>query len=313
MRRAYPGIRLIGVEGVDQASMAAAVAGDGPVTLDWVDVFCDGTAVRRAGDLTSVLCRELLDEMVTVTNAEVCRAISFLWERRRAVTEPAGAMGVAAWLKMSGELEGKRCVAVVCGANMDFAQFSTIARQAELAGKERRVYRFTIGEKHGALLELLGPVRERANIVDFQYGKTSASVAVPVIGLEADGVTVLALEAGWREGGIEFEDVTAQEDVEFRMVPYRAGLFQRPYFGRVEFPERAGALADFMRRVSGIAGICYFNYSYTGELVGRALLGFEFDSDVDRERFVELVVSGESGLRRLEEIDAGALGRILEG
>ena len=215
--------------------------------------------------------------------------------------------------KAAGGARGEAVRGVIGGANMDFAQFSTIARQAELAGKERRVYRFTIKEKNGALLELLEPVRERANIVDFQYGKTSSSMAFPVIGLETDPVTVMALEAGWRDRGIEFEDVTAQEDVEFRIVPYRAGLFQRPYFGRVEFPERAGALADFMGRVSGMAGICYFNYSYTGERVGRALLGFEFDSDVDRARFVDLVASGESGLRRVEEIDRGALGRILEG
>ena len=64
----YPEIRIVGVEGVNQASMAAAIQAGGPVEPDYVDVFCDGTAVKKVGDPTYALCSELIDEFITVTN-----------------------------------------------------------------------------------------------------------------------------------------------------------------------------------------------------------------------------------------------------
>ncbi|MFK7789269.1 MAG: threonine/serine dehydratase, partial [Phycisphaeraceae bacterium] len=93
LKKAMPNIRIIGVEGEGQASMKAAVKQGGPVELDELDIFCDGTAVRRAGDLTYELCKEIVDEFITVSNEEVCNAIRLFWEARRRIVEPAGAMG----------------------------------------------------------------------------------------------------------------------------------------------------------------------------------------------------------------------------
>jgi len=77
----YPDIRIVGVEGVEQASMKAAIAAGQPVELDRVDVFCDGTAVRKAGVHTMPLCAELLDDIITVTNEEVPRRSSCCGKR----------------------------------------------------------------------------------------------------------------------------------------------------------------------------------------------------------------------------------------
>jgi threonine dehydratase len=313
LRQAYPGIRLVGVEGDDQASMQLAVRSGGPRTLDYVDVFCDGTAVRRAGDLTFPLCRDLIDTFVTVSNAEVCAAMRFLWGALRTVPEPAGAMGLAAWLAGKGGPPPRRPLFVLCGANMDFAQFATVARHAERAGRERRHYRFVITEENGALLRLLQPVRTRANIIEFQYGKTSVDVACPVIGMEATRATFAALEAEWRAQGVPFSDVSDAEDVEFGIVHYRSELFQHPYFLRVEFPERAGALSDFMASTGPNTGICYFRYSYSGERVGRALLGFEFPSTDARSHFIATLHSSTHphGLRSTQEVPPQVLERVL--
>ena len=76
----YPDIVIFGVEGVGQASMKAAAEAGSPTRLSNVDVFCDGTAVAIAGENTFPLCRELIDEFLTVTNEEVCAAMQFLWE-----------------------------------------------------------------------------------------------------------------------------------------------------------------------------------------------------------------------------------------
>ena len=310
LKKIYPGVRVVGVEGEGQASMKAAVEAGEPVDLSYVDVFCDGTAVSRAGDVTFPLCRDLIDEFVTVTNAEVCAAIRFLWDQRRIVTEPAGAMGVAAWMA-AGEDGGKRSVAVLCGANMDFQQFPTLARQASLAGRERRFFRFTIPEANGALHSLLTPVRERADIVEFLYGKTHGQVAHPVLGIEAEPEVMADLRAAWTAAGTPFEDVTGQGDVEFRLISYDPELFSLPYFVRVEFLERAGALADFMERISPFAGICYFNYASSGERVGRALLGFEFRDGDARGDFLKTVAEGVPGIRNVEPVPPSVLSRIL--
>lgn len=90
LKKFWPHIKVIGVEGVDQASMKTSIEQGHRVNLDYVDVFCDGTAVHIPGELTYPLCRELIDEFVTVTNNEVCQAIRAMWESSRVVPEPSG-------------------------------------------------------------------------------------------------------------------------------------------------------------------------------------------------------------------------------
>jgi threonine dehydratase len=308
LRAYWPGMRIVGVEGRDQASMLAAFEAGRPVTLDYVDVFCDGTAVKRAGDLTFPLCRELLDEIVTVTNDEVSAAIQILWETRRCIPEPSGAMGLAGLLKQKERLAGKRPLAIVCGANVDFAQLGLIARRAGIGAARRRYLRFEIGEAQGSMLKLLQEHLAGLNIIEFQYGKVDPQRAWPVIGFDAPPVVYERLDRGLREAGIPFEDVTDQEDVEFRLIHYRARMMRLPLFIKLEFPERAGALQDFLARVSDAANVCYFNYSYTGERVGRALMGFEFESEEARHCFRQRLREHDYAHR---EVQAAALERIL--
>ena len=85
------------------------------------------------------------------------------------------------------------------------------------------------------------------------------------------------LKKSLHEGGYEYSDVTSDTDVGFRMINYEAGLLSHPYFITLEFHERPGALAEFLRRSEPHSNLCYFNYAYTGERVGGALLGFEFE------------------------------------
>ncbi|GMW00040.1 MAG: hypothetical protein AMXMBFR84_11780 [Candidatus Hydrogenedentota bacterium] len=304
----YPGIRIVGVEGVDQASMAAAVSAGRPITLDHVDVFCDGTAVKRAGDLTYPMCAELIDEFITVTNEEVCAAIQTLWESKRVIPEPSGAMGLAGVLKHRDRLEGKRVLSVLCGANLDFGQLAWIARHAGIGMATRRYLRLELSEARGSLLEVLEKDLDEVNIIEFQYGKIHAEKAFPVIGIEAPPDAANNALAKLAIHGIPCEDVTSQTDVEFRMVHYEPALFCKPLFITLEFPERAGALRDFLRNASGKANICYFNYAFTGEQVGHALLGFEFESAAERDAFSTFLRNFGWGYR---EIEAHALSRVL--
>ncbi|MDQ8205652.1 pyridoxal-phosphate dependent enzyme [Pelagicoccus sp. SDUM812003] len=311
LKRYYPEIEVVGVEGVEQASMAAAVANGGPVTLDYVDVFCDGTAVKRAGDLTSHFCAQLVDRFITVTNEEVCAAIQLLWEQRRVIPEPAGAMGLAAWMKERQACRGKRVLTIVCGGNMDFGQLAWIVRHAGIGSAHRKYYRFTIEERPGSLLDLLERFPDAVNIIEFQHGMVAGKQATPVIGIDAMPEEISVFEKDLRTLGIAFEEVTGQEDVEFRMIQFDPRLLERPVFIRIEFPERAGALKEFLQGHSREASIVYFNYSYTGERVGRVLIGFDFADEEKRQAFRTAVLEGETSLRHAKEVSPQALRRIV--
>ena len=311
LRRYYPDIEIVGVEGVDQASMQAAVAAGSPVTLDYVDVFCDGTAVKRAGALTSRLCAQLIDRFVTVTNEEVCAAIQLLWEKHRVIPEPSGAMGVAAWLKERQSCAGLRTLAIICGGNMDFGQLAWIVRHAGIGSAHRKYYRFTIPERPGSLLELLGYFPDGVSIVEFQHGYVAGKEALPVIGIDAMPELLAAFERELRARGIRFEDATGQEDVEFRIIHYEAESLKHPVFIRIEFPERPGALKDFLQANCQEASIVYFNYGYTGERVGRALIGFDFADEATREGFRAAVLRGKTVLRFAKELSPETMARIV--
>jgi threonine dehydratase len=308
LKKHYPDIRIVGVEEVDQACMKAAIEAGGPVTLDYVDVFCDGTAVKRAGDLTYQLCSELVDEFITVTNEEVCAAIQMLWEANRCIPEPAGALGLAGLLKQQDQVTGQKVLCVVCGSNLDFGQLGWIAQHAGIGGGRRRYMRFEIGEYTGGMLDLINSALDGVNIIEFQYGKVDNEKAWPVIGFEASPMELQLLDQRLTDLAIPHEDVTSQEDVEFRIIHYESSLFNNPYFITLEFPERAGALHDFLALFKGNANMCYFNYAYTGEQVGRALLGFEFDSLDAQVSFKQILA--DSHLTH-HEISAEVISRVL--
>jgi threonine dehydratase len=217
-------------------------------------------------------------------------------------------MGLAGLLKHTDRFAGKKVLTILSGANMDFGRLAWIARHAGIGARRRRYLRFEISETKGTLLGLLETVLEGVNIIEFQYGKTDPERAWPVIGFEASPPELDLLDRRLRDLDIRHEDVTSQEDVEFRIIHYNSGIFHLPYFIKYEFPERAGALHDFLVKVRSLANICYFNYVFTGEEVGRALMGFEFESESRRAEFQQrLRASG----RRYQEINPAVLERIL--
>lgn len=312
LKRQYPGIRIIGVEGEGQAGMAAAVAAGSPTVLDKVDIFCDGTAVKKVGALTFELCRDLIDEYVTVTNDDVCWAVQTLWEGNRILPETSGALGVAAAIKAGESLRGRRVLTVISGANIDFGKIGYITRNSHVGGAGRHHLRIRIPEKGGALLDLLERTLGDANIIDFQYGKNHADMAWFVIGVAADATALAALRGRLSEHGVAWEEVTGQDDIAFRVIPYRPELMAHPVFLNLQFFERKGALHDFLaRHVAGRSSVVYFNYVYTGERVGRALLGLEFASEVARDTFVaELPPMGE-GFSACRVVEPPVAGRLL--
>ncbi|HEY7982750.1 MAG TPA: threonine ammonia-lyase [Ktedonobacterales bacterium] len=128
-----PDVRVIGVQASGAASMRAALDAGHLVTLPAVNTFADGIATRRAGELTFPIVRELVDDVVTVDDEEIIRAVLLLLERCKQLVEGAGAAGLAALLSGKVKLAGKRTVVVVSGGNIDLGTVGRFIQQGPAA------------------------------------------------------------------------------------------------------------------------------------------------------------------------------------
>ncbi|MGB2402794.1 MAG: pyridoxal-phosphate dependent enzyme [Akkermansiaceae bacterium] len=294
LKKYWPKVKIYGVEGIDQASMSEALEAGEPVRLDYVDVFCDGTAVRKVGVNTYKYCSKLLDGMLKVSNDDVCHAIRSLWESARIIPEPSGAMSLAGFQKHSaeGSVEtGAKVLCIVSGANMDFAQLGAIAHRAGIGSKHRRFLRVPIPQGRGTLVSFLSQLPREISIIDLQYGMIDSDVQYPVLGLIGSDQDYCDLDEVLDQRGVSANDVSTDEDVDYRIINYAAERFSFPLFVNIEFPERAGSLLQFMEEVKDLASLCYFNYAYSGERVGRALVGMEFDTEKARHICLEQIMS----------------------
>lgn len=312
LKKQWPDIKIIGVEGVEQASMKASVEAGHPITLDKIDAFCDGTAVLRPGDLTFQVCNEFIDDFITVTNNEVSNAMRTLWDSKRLIPEPSGAMGVAG-VRQYGEqypekLKGKKVLSIICGANMDFSKLSLVARKSAVGGK-RHYYRIALPEREGALLDVLNKCFQNMNVSEFMYGKIHNSQAWQTIAVDGKDADMTSLEDCLTQNGLEFSNVTHDQDIKYKIINYNPALFKDPLFLNIEFPERKGALRDLLRAISPIANICYFNYAYSGEAVGRALMGFEFANTEKKSKFKDVL---KKSIVSFNELDDATTARILK-
>ncbi|MDR0549728.1 MAG: pyridoxal-phosphate dependent enzyme [Deltaproteobacteria bacterium] len=280
-------VKVIGVEAEGQASMAAAFRAGHPTPLERVDVFCDGTAVKTAGYLTFPLLSSLLDDLVAVSAQEVSAAIEELWRVARVLPEPSGALGLAGARRMSGELAGLNVGVILSGANLDFRRLSHISRAIDDPVARQAYYRVTLPERQGAMLAFLKDLKPlNLNISHLMVGQFDLDLAYPVVGFEGDPDQLWRLEVSLKKLGYEFSNVSSRPDLPFRVAPFQPRLFRLPYAAIVNFPERPGALTEFLERISHLTNISYFNYVHSGELIGRALAVFSFEDLAKRARFL---------------------------
>ena len=308
-KKFWPHCKCIGVEGVNQASMKLAVESGERRELSYVDVFCDGTAVRKAGENTFELCRELLDGFVTVTNDEVCQAIRALWNSLRVVPEPSGAMGLAALLQDwdAGNISpGEKCLVVLSGGNMDFSQLGVVAARGGVRETNRSL-------RYLRIPKYLSHIPAGVQLMDVQYGRIGGDIQYPVFGVLGTDEQFDQIRAGLAEHGLAAQDVTNDDDVVFRMISYDRVHISHPAFFVIEFPERPGAFQEFMSAMGKYANLCYFNYKYSGEHVGRAMVGLEFQTREDRDACRALAEQMQgTTIQRIHEMPDEVRRRVLD-
>lgn len=167
-----PSTKLIGLEPSGAPSMKEAMKHNEVVTLESIDKFVDGAAVKRVGNLTFEICREVLDDTVLVPEGKVCTSILELYNHNAIVAEPAGALPVAALDFYKDEIKGKRVVCVISGGNNDIDRMQEIKERSLIFEGVKHYFTINFPQRAGALKEFLAEVvGPTDDIVRFEYTK----------------------------------------------------------------------------------------------------------------------------------------------
>jgi len=286
-----PEIRIIGVEPDDSNCLQQAMASGERVVLPRVGLFADGVAVAQIGHHTFEICQRYVDEVITVSSDEICAAIKDIYDDTRSITEPAGALGVAG-IKKYAEQEGSGgqvLVAIDSGANINFDRLRHVAERAELGEQREAIIAVTIPERPGsfrAFCEALG----RRQITEFNYRYHTGEEAHIFVGVQTHPQRDPrdALIQGLRDQGFPVLDLTDNElaklHIRHTVGGHAARVGQEQVF-RFEFPERPGALFDFLERLGGRWNISMFHYRNHGAADGRVFAGLEA-SQAEREELL---------------------------
>lgn len=307
------GVRIVGVEPEDSDAMRRSLAAGVRVTLDRVGLFADGVAVKTVGEETFRICRDYVDEVITVPNDAICAAIKETFEDRRAVLEPAGALayaGLRADVERRG-LVGQTLVAVACGANLNFDRLRHVAERAQIGEHHEGILAVEIPERPGSFRRLCAALGRRG-VTEFNYRMGDPDRATVFVGVQVGGAADLQrVLAGVWEAGFQAEDLTGDEIAKLHvrhMVGGRSGLAEHERVFHFDFPERAGALTQFLDQLAGQWNISLFHYRNHGSDRGRALVGIQVPpaSEAEFTRFLAVV-----GYEFTEETDNASVRRFL--
>jgi threonine dehydratase len=188
LRERFPATRIVGVEPAGAASMQASLAAGEPVTLEDLDGFVDGAAVRRVGDLTFSIVRDLVDEVVAVDEGTVCTEMLELYQVEGIVAEPAGALATAALVEEISVEPGANVVAVISGGNNDVSRYGEIVERSLIHEGLKHYFLVEFPQEPGALRGFLDDVlSETEDITLFEYVKKNNRETGPaLVGIEID-------------------------------------------------------------------------------------------------------------------------------
>jgi len=288
-----PDIRVIGVEPLDADAMARSLQAGRRVLLDEVGMFVDGVAVSQVGAHTFPIVQATVEEIVRVSNDEVCAAIKDIFDDTRTIVEPAGALalaGLKAYVEQHGG-HGRQLAAILSGANMNFDRLRFVAERAELGEGREALLAVTIPERPGAFREFCAALGACV-VTEFNYrlsGRRDAEIFVGVATASRDDGPRLA--AHLRHLGYATADLSGNEMAKLHvrhMVGGRSAHVESERVCRFEFPERPGALLQFLDSLGGRWNISLFHYRNHGSDFGRVLAAFEVP-DGERPQFDEFL------------------------
>ena len=174
-----PGIKIYGVQAKEAASMADSLKYDEQVTLNTVNTFADGIAVKHPGDLTFELIKDYVDGVVTVTEDEIAVAILALIEKQKLIAEGAGAVSLAAVMADKIPVEGKNVVCLVSGGNIDVNILSRVITRGLVTSGRNATLMIALEDKPGQLVDVATIIAScGANVTGVHYGHSDPNTAV---------------------------------------------------------------------------------------------------------------------------------------
>ncbi|NBA97890.1 threonine ammonia-lyase, biosynthetic [Pseudomonas sp. R5(2019)] len=280
-----PEVKVIGVEPDDSNCLQAAMAAGERVVLGQVGLFADGVAVAQIGQHTFDICRHHVDEVITVSTDEICAAIKDIYDDTRSITEPAGALGVAGIKRYveSRSVSGQTLVAIDSGANVNFDRLRHVAERAELGEGREAIIAVTIPEKPGSFKAFCEAIGKR-QITEFNYRYHNEGEAHIFVGVQThpENDPRSALLESLTAQGFPVQDLTDNELAKLHirhMVGGRAARVSDELVLRFEFPERPGALFNFLNKLGGRWNISMFHYRNHGAADGRVVAGLQVPDD----------------------------------
>ncbi|MEO6548472.1 MAG: threonine ammonia-lyase [Ferruginibacter sp.] len=181
-----PQTTIIGVEPEGAPSMYEALRAGHPVTLDNIERFVDGAAVKRVGDITFPICREVLDDMHLVPEGKVCSTILKLYNEDAIVVEPAGALAIAALDDYADVIKGKNVVCIIGGGNNDIDRMQEIKERSLQYEGLKHYFLIRFAQRPGALKEFVNHVLgTNDDITRFEYmQKHNKETGPALVGIE---------------------------------------------------------------------------------------------------------------------------------
>ncbi len=214
IKEVKPSIQVFGAEPAGAAEMTAALKAGKVVTLETIDTFVDGAAIKTAGDITYEICKELVDGIKVIPEGKVCSEMIDLYQNEGIVVEPAGALAVSALDQMAEEIKGKAVVCIISGGNNDILRYPEILERSLVYKGLRHYFVVEFAQKPGQLRNFLenalGPTDD---IVRFEYvKKTNKEKGPALVGIELKRCEDLGpLKQRMAEIGLQFRHITADD------------------------------------------------------------------------------------------------------
>ncbi len=286
-----PEIKVIGVEAEDAACLKAALDAGERVILDQVGIFAEGVAVAQIGEEPFRIAQHFVDDVITVNTDEICAAVKDVFEDTRAVSEPSGALSLAGLKKyvQQNEVEGETLICINSGANTNFDRLQHIAERAELGEKREAILAVTIPERPGSFKQFCKIVGRRM-VTEFNYRYSDSEDAKIFVGIQLKDINDRSeLIQSLEDEGYPTTDLSDNEMAKLHIRHLGGGRnddIENEQLFRFEFPERPGALLNFLNNLGQNWNISLFHYRNHGAAYGRVLIGMQVP-DKDKQKVAE--------------------------
>ena len=289
LKEHYPNSKIYGVESEDAPTLYSSMKEGAPTKLDQVGLFVDGCAVKKIGEETFKIAKDNVDEVILVSIDETCAAIKDIYEDTRVMSEPAGALSIAGMKKFitNNNIKNKTILSINSGANLNFDRLRHVTERAEIGEGNEVLLSVKIPEISGSFREFCEVIGRRS-ISEFNYRFSSNKSANVFVGIKTDNIShdMEIIFKDLDKKKYDYIDLTKDEVAKLHL-RYMVGgkpssLINEKLF-RFEFPEKPGALLNFLNKMQKDWDITLFHYRNHGSAFGRVLVGINIGNHDNKE------------------------------